>query len=103
MTIRAVNPANDEVVGEYEETAPEEVERIVRAAHEAFLSWRDRPFTERAALMRRAAVLRERAREFARLMAVEMGKPVKEGASEVEKCASACDFYAENAARFLAQ
>ena len=104
MTIRAVNPANDEVVGEYEETAPEEVGRIVRGAHEAFLSWRDRPFTERAALMRRAAaVLRERAREFARLMAVEMGKPVKDGASEVEKCASACDFYAENAARFLAQ
>jgi len=104
MTIQAINPATDEVVATYEETKPEEVSRIVGTAHEAFLAWRGRSFAERAEPMRRAAaVLRDRAPEYARTMALEMGKPVKDGGAEVEKCAVACDFYAENAERFLAR
>jgi succinate-semialdehyde dehydrogenase/glutarate-semialdehyde dehydrogenase len=104
MAMQSMNPATGEIVDSYPETSAEEVGRIVRAAHEAFLSWRRTPYSERAVPMRRAAaVLRERSREYARLMAVEMGKPVKDGVAEVEKCAGACDFYAENAERFLAR
>lgn len=53
--------------------------------------------------MRQAAsILRAGADEFARLMAEEMGKPVRDGRAEAEKCAWVCDYYAENAGRFLA-
>ena len=104
MTLKSINPATDELVAEYEETKPAEVERAIRAAHEAFLAWRKKTFAERVEPMRRAAaVLRERASEYARLMAVEMGKPVKDGVAEAQTCATACDFYAENAERFLAR
>jgi acyl-CoA reductase-like NAD-dependent aldehyde dehydrogenase len=59
---------------------------------------------KRATLMRNAAqVLRSKAGEYAHLMAQEMGKPVRDGVAEAEKCATGCDFYAENAARFLAR
>jgi succinate-semialdehyde dehydrogenase/glutarate-semialdehyde dehydrogenase len=52
--------------------------------------------------MRRAAeILRNNASGYARLMAQEMGKPISGGKAEVEKCAWACDYYAENAERFL--
>src|ERR1700726_4055720 len=53
--------------------------------------------------MRRAAdVLRGNAREYARLMAEEMGKPIRDGIAEIQKCAGGCDYFAENAERFLA-
>jgi succinate-semialdehyde dehydrogenase/glutarate-semialdehyde dehydrogenase len=103
MTIRAVNPATGETIEEYPETPPEEVDRILHAADAAFHAWRRTSVQERAARLREAArLLRERAPEYARLMALEMGKPVRAGRAEAEKCALACDYYAENGPRFLA-
>jgi len=53
--------------------------------------------------MRAAArLLRERKAEYGRLMALEMGKPVAQGEAEAEKCAWACEYYAEHAGAFLA-
>jgi succinate-semialdehyde dehydrogenase/glutarate-semialdehyde dehydrogenase len=76
-------------------------EHAARAA-EAALGWRERPFLERAESLRNAAqLLRERARPYAELMAREMGKPIAEGQAELEKCAWVCEYYAENAKRFL--
>jgi len=102
VVLKAVNPTTGETIREYEETRPEEVGRIVEAAHEAFLAWRKSGFSQRTGLMKNAArILRENRDEYARLMAREMGKPVRDGRAEVEKCSWACDYYAENAERFL--
>ena len=102
MTIRAINPATGETIEEYQETPPEEVDRILDAANAAFQAWRRTSVQERAARLREAArLLRERAPEYARLMALEMGKPISAGRAEVEKCAWVCDYYAENGPRFL--
>jgi succinate-semialdehyde dehydrogenase/glutarate-semialdehyde dehydrogenase len=79
-----------------------EVSNIIRQAHQAFLHWRTIDFATRADCMRRAAqLLRDRAAEYSRLMAQEMGKPVAAGRAEAEKCAWVCDYYADNAATFL--
>jgi succinate-semialdehyde dehydrogenase/glutarate-semialdehyde dehydrogenase len=102
MALRSVNPADGKLVQEYPEADPEAVARILREAHAAFLEWRRTTFPERAGPLRRtAAGLRERKDELARLMAVEMGKPMAQGRAEAEKCAWVCDYYAENAERFL--
>lgn len=103
MTIASTDPATGETLRVYAELSPGEVATIVENANSAFHSWRRTPFGERAALMRQAAtILRARAAEYARLMAEEMGKPVRDGRSEAEKCAWVCDYYAEHAERFLA-
>ncbi len=104
MALQTINPATGEPLRSYEEMAPSAVRDIVTKTHEAFLDWRRTSFSERALRMRRAAgVLRANADDYARLMAQEMGKPVKEGIAEIDKCALACDFYAANAEGFLAR
>src|SRR5690242_15250215 len=103
MPITSVNPATGRTIKTYDEHAPEQAKAIVEQAHDAWCSWRKTSFVERAKRMRRAAeVLRERKSEFARLMAEEMGKPLKQGIAEAEKCAWNCDYYADNAERHLA-
>jgi succinate-semialdehyde dehydrogenase/glutarate-semialdehyde dehydrogenase len=103
MSLKSINPATGEPVAEYEETPPDEVSLAIRQAARAFQDWRRTSFTARAAPMAMAAsVLRSRADEFARLMALEMGKPVAQGRAEMEKCARNCEFYAQNAERLLA-
>ncbi len=102
MTLSAINPATREGAATYDEMPASTVSHIIQDVHQAFLAWRLASFEERAVPMHRAGeILRTNARDYAHLMAREMGKPVKEGVAEINKCALVCDFYAENAARFL--
>lgn len=101
--MESIDPHSGKKIKSYEVDSDERLDLIVRKAHETFHEWRLRSFEERAALMKKAGVLlRERKNELAELMAAEMGKPLKDGIAEAEKCASCCDYYAENAQKFLA-
>lgn len=103
MSLQTINPASGETLATHEEMTPEEVRGTIGKVHETWLDWRFTSFRSRAALTRQAAqVLRSNAAEYARLMAEEMGKPVRDGVAEVQKCAVGCHYYAENAERFLA-
>jgi succinate-semialdehyde dehydrogenase/glutarate-semialdehyde dehydrogenase len=103
MTMQSINPATEEVMATFAEHTPEQVDQALDQAHAAFPRWSDASFAERAALMKRtAASLRERKAELGRLITLEMGKPIAEAEAEVEKCAWNCEYYAENAQRFLA-
>ncbi len=104
MSFAVVNPATGERLREVPETPPRRVRAAIEAADAAFRSWRQSSFSERARPMAEAArLLRARAAEYADLMALEMGKPVRDGRAEAEKSAWACEFYAEHAERFLAR
>ncbi|MPZ99986.1 MAG: aldehyde dehydrogenase family protein [Dehalococcoidia bacterium] len=101
--MQSVNPKNGEVLNSYEEDTPDEVERKLRRAAATFPLWRTTPLEERAAKMRRAAaLLRDGSETYAKLMTDEMGKPIQQARSEVEKCAWVCDYYADEAGGFLA-
>lgn len=102
MSMESINPATGEVLGRYEPTSPAEVERALDAAVAAQREWRTRSFAERAVPMRKVAqLLRERASDYGRIMALEMGKPHKDGIAEAQKCAAGCDHYAEHAEKYL--
>ena len=101
-SLESVNPATGELVRRYDEASDADVARALLAAERAFSDWRRRSFAERATVIAAAAGrLRERRDELARLMAVEMGKPLAQGRSELEKCSWVCRYYAEQGEAFL--
>jgi succinate-semialdehyde dehydrogenase/glutarate-semialdehyde dehydrogenase len=103
MPLRSINPATDELIGEYPEAEPGELAAALGETSCAAAGWRNVGFAQRAAPMRRTAVLlRERQEPLARLMALEMGKPLAQGRAEIEKCAWVCEHYADHAERYLA-
>ena len=102
MTIQSINPTSGEVLASYEEITPSTAAEIVASVHAAFLSWRRTKMATRTECMRQVAeTLRRDAPKYARLMAQEMGKPIRDGTAEAQKCATVCDYYAENADQFL--
>jgi succinate-semialdehyde dehydrogenase/glutarate-semialdehyde dehydrogenase len=103
VSIESINPATGALLRSFEATTPEEVEKMLSAAAAAFETWRRTSIAERAERMQAAGrLLDEEKARWGELMALEMGKPVGAGVAEAEKCAWVCRFYAENAARFLA-
>ena len=103
MSIQSINPTTEEVIETFEPHTNAQVNQALDEAHNVFLSWRETTFAERGAVLHRVATyLREHKAELARLATLEMGKPIVESEAEVEKCAWNCDFYADNAEKFLA-
>lgn len=100
--LTSMNPANNKTIKSYTEMQGEEISQIISQADEAFNSWKETSFIHRSKLMHNAAsVLRNNSEEYSLLMTTEMGKPIKQSRAEVEKCAWVCDYYADNAEKFL--
>lgn len=102
MPIKTINPANGELVKSFDEMNVKETAEIIEKSHETFLLWREKNFTERRLLMLNAAdILRREKMKYGSILTLEMGKPIKQAAAEVEKCAWVCEYYADNAEDIL--
>ncbi len=100
--IASINPANGQVLARFDLHDAAQVDAALAGAAQAQKAWAHTTLADRTALLRRvAAVLRERKPQMARLITLEMGKPIVEAEAEVEKCAWNCDFYADKAPDFL--
>lgn len=104
MAIESINPTTGEKLDAYPEMSRTAVGDIIGKTHDAFLTWRQMSFGERGQRLHAAAgILRTRAETWARLMAREMGKPLRDGIAEAQKCALCCEYFADNAAQLLAR
>src|SRR5213596_688421 len=102
MALQSINPATEEVLETFEEFSSDQLDQALERGAQDFGEWRRVSFDERRRLMRGAAShLREKKARLAALITAEMGKPIVEAEAEIEKCAWNCDFYADNAERFL--
>jgi len=102
MSIATINPATGQSLKTFNAHTRDEVDQKLQKAVAAYETHRLTSFADRAKKMRRAGeILIERKDELGRMMTTEMGKPFKAGIAEAEKCASACFFYADEAADML--
>src|SRR3954452_14087721 len=101
--VTTVDPATGEVLATYPGSDVEAALEVLAAVHAAQPAWAGRGVEERAELIAAVgAQLRKQAGGLAALMTAEMGKPIAEARAEVEKSATACDYYAEHGPGFLA-
>ncbi len=101
--IHSINPANGQTLASFPVHDAAAVDRTLAAAAQAQRAWRQRPVAERAGLLvALAGVLRQNKAHYARLITLEMGKPLAEAMGEIEKCAVTCEYYAREAPGFLA-
>jgi succinate-semialdehyde dehydrogenase / glutarate-semialdehyde dehydrogenase len=103
VAIATINPATGQTVRTYDEMSEADVERCLGAAAATYATYRLTSFAERTGWMRAAAdILDGEQDQTAAMMTTEMGKTLAAARQEVAKCASACRYYAEHAASFLA-
>jgi len=100
--MRSINPYTNVLINNYQELSYPQINKKLLLADNSFLSWKKTDMAQRSRILHKTAdVLRNNAKEYASLMTSEMGKLIKSGISEVNKCAWVCDYYADNAENFL--
>ncbi|MBC7502837.1 MAG: NAD-dependent succinate-semialdehyde dehydrogenase [Herminiimonas sp.] len=104
MAYQSTNPYDGKVLQKFEECSAAQLEQKLKTAADCFkTTWRNTTFADRSAILSRAAALmRERADEFATLITLEMGKLIQQSQGEVALSAAILDYYAQHAERFLA-
>jgi succinate-semialdehyde dehydrogenase / glutarate-semialdehyde dehydrogenase len=102
MAIATVNPATGETLREFEALSEDALQSKIQRAATTFRSYRRTSMAQRAQwLIRAAEILESEKEQFARIMTLEMGKPLKAASDEAAKCATACRYYAEHGERLL--
>jgi len=102
MAITTQNPANGETLKTFLALDNTQIDTTLQRVCKANIGWAATSIADRSAcLLRAGQQLRAQCEEYAALITLEMGKPIREARAEVEKCATGCEFYATHAERFL--
>ena len=103
IQLRSVNPATGEEIETFRVADERQIDAVLDASTRAARQWAATPLYERSALLRQlATILRRDVEAHASVITAEMGKTLTEARAEVDKCAFGCDYFADNAAAFLA-
>lgn len=103
MSIQTVDPNTNKIVKSFEEMTEQTVDAKVAKAHLTFANWKKTSYQHRADLLRKVAILmRNKKSELATTITLEMGKLLSQAEAEIVLSADIFDYYADNAAVFLA-
>ena len=104
MNLVSINPANNKILESHKEISKENINQIINSSYSTYLDWRNKSISYRSKRMRDLAeLLKQKKEKLGALMTQEMGKPIKQSIAEAEKCAWVCEYYADNAKRFLSK
>ncbi len=95
-----VNPATREVLGHLPHASDADLEMALQSAQDAFAKWKKSSPMDRSAILRKVGQLtRDRAKDIARNLTLDQGKPLAEALGEIVSCADHCDWHAEECRR----
>ena len=104
MNLVSINPANNKILESHKEFSTEKINQIINSSYNTYLEWRNESISYRSKMMRDLAeLLKQKKEKLGALITQEMGKPIKQSIAEAEKCAWVCEYYADNAERFLSK
>ena len=103
MAYVSFDPYRQELISDYQSDSDKSLMEKINEVHSEFALWRNTSIQERCELLERLAdILILEKSDHAHIIVREMGKPVSQAISEVEKCALLCRFYASKASMYLA-
>lgn len=92
-TIESYSPVDGQLIGKVKSTTKEDYESVMKAATNAFKTWRLMPAPQRGEIVRQFGdKLREKKEALGKLVSYEMGKSYQEGLGEVQEMIDICDF-----------
>lgn len=102
MSIQVVNPANGKIIKSFESEKPSTIHKKIDKSNKAFMRWRLLSVEERGEVVQKIAEdLEKNKKKYAKIISVEMGKPILQSIAEIEKSAKVCEYYAKNSKQFL--
>jgi len=102
MSYHSINPYTEEEFERFEDISNYELEIKLEQSVQAVQKWKYTALADRVEVLKKASViLRNTENNYAEIIIKEMGKPISQAIAEIEKCAWACDYYAEHAEEFL--
>ncbi len=102
MPYSSLNPTTGQLVQAFPGWDDQRLKQALEKSHDAQATWALTSFARRAEVLRETAIrLRAQRDRYAAIITLEMGKLLREARAEVEKCASVCDYYAQNGENFL--
>ncbi|MES2060051.1 MAG: aldehyde dehydrogenase family protein, partial [Patescibacteria group bacterium] len=104
MPIQTQNPYTEKIEKIYKSMSDGAIAKKIESAHKAHLKWKEISIKKRGVILKKVAKnLLANKEKYAKVIVREMGKPITQSISEIEKCALNCEFYADNAEKFLTE
>ncbi|MBN2065528.1 MAG: NAD-dependent succinate-semialdehyde dehydrogenase [Candidatus Thermoplasmatota archaeon] len=102
MVLTSINPSTGETLKKFKEWDIHKIQNQIKKSAEAFNLWKNFEYSKRGTILRNVSqLLRKNKRAYARLITIEMGKPILQSQTEIEKCIWVCEYYAKYGAKFL--
>lgn len=100
--LKTCNPADGKIIDSYNIMTDNIVTDIINKLNNTHLLWKEFSFEKRAKyILNLANILENNIDKYAKIITIEMGKPITQSRQEISKCALLCKHYAQNAEKYL--
>ena len=100
--LKSINPTTEELYAEFKEIDLSAAEAIIEKSSISQIKWSNVDIEKRSKMILEIGdLVKSKKRSYAEIIVNEMGKPITEAIGEIDKCVWLCEYYAENASKFL--